>query len=133
MPNFSASSQAKLKTCDIRLQNALNVAIKHVDFTVTCGHRTKSDQDAAFASGVSKLKWPDSKHNFIPSLAVDIAPCVGGKIDWKDADRFKNVGFFILGILAAQGVNARLGGDWDRDFSTTDERFVDLPHIEVLT
>lgn len=132
MPNFSPASMSKLLTCDTRLQKALSLAIKSVDFTVTCGHRTETDQNAAFASGVSKLKWPDSKHNSYPSLAVDIAPCVGGKIDWKDADRFKNVGFFILGILAAQGVEARLGGDWDRDFSTTDEKFVDLPHIEIV-
>lgn len=133
MPSFSANSLAKLETCDARLQKALKLAILHVDFTITCGHRTKSDQDAAFSSGVSKLKWPNSKHNSTPSLAVDIAPCVNGKIDWNDSDRFKNVGFFILGILTSHGVNARLGGDWDRDFSTTDEKFTDLPHIEVLT
>lgn len=132
MPNFGTMSMGKLTTCDARLQKALLTAIKFVDFTVTCGHRTETDQNAAFTSGTSKLKWPNSKHNSFPSKAVDIAPCVGGKIDWKDADRFKNVGFFILGILAAQGVEARLGGDWDRDFSTTDEKFVDLPHIEVL-
>lgn len=132
MPNFGTMSMDKLTTCDVRLQKALLTAIKFVDFTVTCGHRTETDQNAAFASGASKLKWPNSKHNTFPSLAVDIAPCVGGKIDWKDADRFKNVGFFILGILAAQGTEARLGGDWDRDFSTTDEKFVDLPHIEIL-
>lgn len=132
MPNFSTASADKLITCDVRLQEALNIAIKSVDFAVTCGHRNEIDQNSAFLNGASKLKWPNSSHNSFPSKAVDIAPCVGGKINWKDADRFKNVGFFILGILAGMGVEARLGGDWDRDFSTTDEKFVDLPHIELL-
>lgn len=130
---FSKSSLQRIATLDARLQKALFVAIEVVDFAVVFGHRDQADQEKAFQEGKSKLRWPKSKHNSLPSLAVDIAPCVGGKIDWEGRERFKNIGFFILGILAAQGVKARLGGDWDRDFDTTDETFVDLPHIELLS
>ena len=36
--------------------------------------RTKTEQDELFAKGKTKLKYPESKHNRDPSLAIDIAP-----------------------------------------------------------
>lgn len=132
MSVFSKSSEQRLASVDSRLVEALRIAILHVDFAIVCGHRGKEEQNAAHAAGKSKLKWPESKHNTKPSKAVDICPTTGGKLDWNNANRFKHIGFFILGILAAKGTKARLGGDWDRDFDTADEKFVDLPHIELL-
>lgn len=45
---------------------------------IAWGFRGQADQDADFAAGKSKLKWPNSKHNFMlrddkpNSLALDI-------------------------------------------------------------
>ena len=55
------------------------------DISVICGYRDKAAQDEAFSSGNSKARWPTSKHNQDPSLAVDIAPWISGHgIEWKD-------------------------------------------------
>jgi hypothetical protein len=48
--------------------------VSPIDFKILCGHREEKEQNEAFNKGNSKLKWPQSKHNSLPSLAVDIAP-----------------------------------------------------------
>ena len=82
MPSFSENSKIKLNSCHPSLQKIANEAIKQIDFTILCGHRNKIDQLIAFQEGKSKVQWPDSKHNKVPSLAFDIAPYVNGKISW---------------------------------------------------
>lgn len=42
------------------------------DAHISHGFRDIADQNAAFASGASKLQWPNSKHNKLPSEAIDI-------------------------------------------------------------
>lgn len=129
MPTFSKQSEQRLSTCDERLQRVLREAIKHVDFTVMCGHRTQDEQDEAFRLGRSKARWPQSKHNGLPSLAVDIAPY---PVDWQDTARFARLAGYIERIAHEQGVRIRWGGDWDQDGWTSDEQFIDMPHIEVI-
>ena len=68
------------------------------DITVICGHRGKAEQDAAFARGTSKLQWPRSKHNQMPSRAVDIAPY---PINWNDREAFLVLRGFVLARAAA--------------------------------
>lgn len=130
MAKFGKNSLENLDTCHEDLKKILNIAIQYVDFTVTAGHRNKEKQDLFFEQGYSKLKYPNSKHNKYPSLAVDIVPYNNG-IDYKNLDRYKNIVFFIKGIAYSLGIEVRLGCDWDNDFETTDHRFVDLPHIEL--
>ena len=65
---------AKLRTCDYRLQMLFEEVVKHYDCTILQGHRDKATQDAYFEAKKSKVKWPNSKHNSNPSLAVDVAP-----------------------------------------------------------
>ena len=128
MYRFGRSSQARLDTCHPKLQEILNEAIKHVDFSVICGHRSEADQTAAFESKNSKVQWPNSKHNSFPSRAVDIAPF---PIDWDDIPRFAHLGGLIRGIAAAKGIKLRFGFDWDVDGDITDHKFMDWPHIEL--
>ena len=130
MPHFSDLSEQRLSTCDERLQRLLCEAIKQVDFTVICGHRSREDQEDAFRLGRSKVRWPLSRHNHMPSLAVDIAPF---PIDWQDTARFARLAGYIERIAHEQGVRIRWGGDFDRDGRTRDERFIDMPHIELET
>jgi peptidoglycan LD-endopeptidase CwlK len=133
MPQLSELSKKRLAECHPDLQRILNIAIQQVDFTVMCGHRGKAEQDAAFASGNSTVRWPNSKHNQVPSLAVDIAPWLPEvKIDWKDTAAFARLVGYIERIADEQGVKIRWGGDWNDNFRTRDERLVDMPHIELV-
>lgn len=137
MPKFSATSRARLATCDARLQEILNEAIEIVDFTVLEGHRNQADQDKAFADGKSKLKWPKGKHNALPSRAVDIAPWLPEvKIDWGDVVAFGRLMGVIQAVAHRRGVRLRFGLDWDGDFRTVTrdpgESFMDAPHVELV-
>lgn len=129
MANFSESSKKRLATCDDRLQKLMNEVIKYQDFTVLCGHRGKEEQDDAFRTGASTKRWPDSKHNRNPSPAIDVAPY---PVDWNDKARFARLVGFIECIAMQQGLKLRWGGDWNGNMRTTDEKFVDMPHLEIV-
>ena len=129
MPSFGPQSEKHLETCDPRLQRVLREAIKHRDFSILCGHRDQAAQDEAVRKGNSKAPWPTSKHNRVPSLAVDIAPY---PIDWTDSLAFATLAGYILRIGDELGVSLRYGGDWDRDGKSKNEKFLDLPHIELV-
>jgi len=120
MPKFSIASKKRLETCDPRLQEICEEAIKEFDFMVLCGHRDKKEQDEAFQKGNSKLKWPKSKHNSNPSLAVDLAPY---PLDWKDIQRFKDLAAVMHKVAKAKNIPIVWGGEWIT--------FKDYPHYEL--
>lgn len=101
-------------------------AITDIDFTVLCGFRGKEEQDAAFASGHSKLEFPKSKHNISPSHAVDIAPY---PIDWNDWHRFDTLAgivrrhWGVIPVAERMGYELVWGGGW--------ANFPDRPHWEL--
>lgn len=136
MPSFSAVSKMRLQECADDLQIVMNEAIKIIDFSVTCGYRNEKEQQKAVELKRSKLNYPNSKHNKKPSLAVDIAPY---PIDWKNLGRFKFVAGIVLGIAYAfyeQDIikhKIRWGGDWNRNYDITDDKWTDLPHFEIVT
>ncbi len=128
MPQFGVRSQERIATLDERLQLICFDVIQWVDFTVICGHRSQEAQEEAFATGMSTVHWPGSKHNHDPSAAVDVAPW---PIDWDDHNAFS----FLAGMLSraaiARDFRLRWGGDWDSDGGTRDQRFMDLGHLEI--
>ncbi len=128
MPKFSDKSKRLLSTCDLRLQELCDEAIRIMDFTVITGHRDKESQNKAFAKGLSKLRWPDGKHNKYPSQAIDIAPY---PIDWNDRERFVLLAGIMIATAKSQGIALRWGGDWDGDFNLKDNKFADLGHFEI--
>lgn len=128
MPHYSPRSLSRLATCHRDLQTVFHAVIEHVDCSILEGHRPRADQDAAFARGQSKLRWPQSRHNQNPSRAIDAAPW---PIDWEDRDRFHLFGGIVLGIAKQKGIVLRWGGDWDGDFQVRDNRFDDLVHFEL--
>lgn len=128
MPAFSTLSEQRLQTCDPRLQAILKEAIRHVDFTIMCGFRGPDEQEDAYRTGRSKVRWPNSKHNRRPSVAVDLAPF---PVDWTDTARFARLAGYIERIAHEQGIKLRWGGDFDRDGRTKGEAFVDMPHLEI--
>jgi peptidoglycan L-alanyl-D-glutamate endopeptidase CwlK len=118
---FSSHSKKALLTCDIRLQEILHQAIKEYDFSVLCGFRNEQDQNYAFDNGFSRLKFPRSRHNSSPSLAVDIAPY---PIIWNDPVRFIQLSQIIKRIASGLFVELQWGGDWSK--------FIDMPHYEIV-
>lgn len=140
MPSFSESSLAKLETADSDLQALFKLVVKKFDCTILVGHRDKIAQDLAYEKGNSKLKWPDSKHNTKPSLAVDAAPY---PINWGDHNtpkeqrvkalcRFYLFAGYVIRTAETMGIKIRWGGDWDMDLDIFDQTFDDLVHFEKV-
>lgn len=129
MPKFSKASLNELNSCDPVLQQIFNEVIKRFDCKVICGHRTERDQNEAFEKGFSKVKFPNSKHNTMPSKAID---CVPYPINWNNTISFYYFAGFVKGTANMFGYNLRWGGDWDSDNDLKDQTFMDLAHFELL-
>lgn len=129
MYEFGDRSLKNLNEADSKLQALFLEVIKHYDCAVIEGYRPKDEQNKAYHAGKSTLKYPQSKHNSRPSMAVDIVPW---PIDWGDYNRFYYFGGLVKGIAAKMGVSIRWGGDWDSDNSFKDQSFNDLPHFELV-
>lgn len=132
MPEFGAESQKQLATCDQRLQDVANAAIAFVDFSIVEGFRDKAAQDRDFARGVSKLQWPNGRHNKSPSVAFDFAPF---PLDWSDKPTALARFLFVAGVLwccaKQRNVKIRFGWDWNRNLDPRDESFLDWGHVEL--
>lgn len=128
MPKFSSKSQERLNTCHPDLQRLFNEVIKHWDCSILCGHRNKLDQDEAHRAGFSQVSFPNSKHNSLPSNAVDVMPW---PVDWNDRDRLYMFIGFVRGVAAQMGIKIRSGADWNGNMEVKDESFRDLPHWEI--
>jgi len=139
MPQFSPVSLQRLRTCDNRLQRVFSEVVKHFDCAILEGHRGREAQDVAFASGKSKVKWPDGKHNKLPSLAVDAAPYPvefplktdSPEVKYKKLARFHYFAGFVMATASHMGIILRHGGDWDMDTDLKDNQWDDLPHFEI--
>lgn len=129
---FSKASRTRLETCDERLQRLFNEVIRHYDCTIVCGYRSEEAQNEAFRTGMSKLQFPNSKHNRHPSIAVDVAPYINGGIPWKDLTQFYHFGGFVLGVASQMNIPIRWGGDWNSNNNLKDQTFFDLPHFELV-
>ena len=129
MPRFGNRSTKELNTLHPDLKEVLNEAIKHFDFSILEGHRNEDRQSKMVQEGKSHLSYPNSKHNKVPSEAVDFAPY---PIDFSDEERFIYFAGFIMGIGKQKGIELIWGGDWNRDTQLKDNKFRDLGHLELL-
>lgn len=147
---FGRTSSRELDTVEPELRRVLERAIEIVDFSVIEGRRSIDTQIRYLRKGVTKTI--DSRH--IPrdddgvyqpdglSQAVDLTPYQKGVNPWPLAgdspevrEKKKHRFYFLQGILYAiardEGVDVRLGVDWDTDLDFFDQRFDDLGHIEL--
>tara|TARA_B110000467_G_C18300684_1_gene471159 strand:- start:125 stop:517 length:393 start_codon:yes stop_codon:yes gene_type:complete len=129
MAKFGKRSRKALATCDTRLQEVFNEVVNHIDCSVLEGHRDELRQNKLFVEGATQVKYPDGRHNSLPSNAVDVTPY---PVDWEDRERQTLFAGFVLGIASGMGIKLRWGGDWDQDFKVMDNRFDDFPHFEIV-
>ncbi len=130
MPKFSKQSKENLLSCDTRLQDIMNTAIKYIDFSIVKGFRSEIEQNKAYVNNYSKVKYPNSKHNSIPSKAVDIQPYPYPVK--RVTNQFTYLAGHILMVAHNLGYKIRWGGDWNLNQNVTDNNFNDLYHFEII-
>jgi len=113
---FSKTSKARRDTCHPLIIDWLNEIIKWRDCTVAWGYRGEKDQNEMFAKGLSKAKYPDSKHNTNPSLAVDVYPyalgrMINGDVEGDEVLINRFIGF-AQGIATIRGIPIRSASEW---------------------
>lgn len=132
MPSFGEKSTRNLNQCHPDLFMVMQAVVKKFDCSIITGHRTELEQNLAYDSDASTKRWPDSKHNQKPSIAVDVIPYPFKSEDWADTERFNRMAGYILGVADMLNIQIRWGGDWDRDNDTDDQKFNDLVHFELV-
>ena len=105
------------------------VLVKY-DHTITCGLRGEEEQNEAFRNGWSTLKWPLSKHNKYPSLAIDAGPFIDNKLS-KDIAESAVFGIHVVAMADELGIPIRWGGDWDGDGNLREHKLRDYRHFEL--
>lgn len=128
MNKWSNTSKERLEQCDERLQALAEAVLQIHDCSVLTGHRSENAQNQAYVEGYSTIQWPYSKHNKLPSLAIDLAPF---PIDWENTKRFYYFAGIVMGVAKQMGLPIRWGGDWDMDNDLDDSNFLDLVHFEI--
>ena len=115
MPQFGQRSKDNLSTAHPLLQRLFNFIILYYDCSVICGHRGQKAQDTAFNAGHSKLRYPHSQHNKVPSFAVDVVPY---PLDWDDITEFERLGELVKVVATGLNIPIIWGGDWNslRDY-----------------
>lgn len=121
MFNFSRRSEQNRDTCHSNIIEWLNEGLKTspIDFSIIFGYRGMSLQNRLFKQGFSKVKYPHSKHNSSPSLAVDIQPYPYTNEDKKDPKhtKFKLLNEHLRDVAKDLDIPMLNGGlDWGWDW-----------------
>jgi peptidoglycan L-alanyl-D-glutamate endopeptidase CwlK len=145
MYKFGDRSLKNLNTAHLDLQIVMKEALKTsmVDFGVSEGHRSIERQQKLFKEGKSRIDGVKrkGKHNYSPSLAVDIYAYVdGGNSKYTfDKVHLAYLGGHIMAVankLYADGTvkhQLRWGGNWDGDGTLLfDQKLWDMPHFELI-
>ena len=158
MYSFGKQSLQNLSSCSEELRRVAYRALGYglMDFSVIEGHRDQHTQDKYYDMGVSKVKWPDGKHNSLPSKAFDLNPydhrfkcgligndiqvrhfMVTYKMSMSDVRSYITTQYHRMAMLISaaakeEKVPMRWGGDWDRDNDILDQSFNDLAHFERI-
>ena len=130
MYSFSQRSLDNLKNADKRLVDICNELIKITDFTVIESYRSTERQQELFKKGFSKIDGvkKKGKHNYFPSLAIDIIPFKKGHNPFdgsKESDlMFNELAKQFKEVARQLNIKIQWGGDW--------VSFSDKPHFELV-
>lgn len=139
MPSFGNTSNRRLRTAHTVLQTLAVRVVRRRDVAIIEGHRDQAKQILYFQNGTSKVEWPNSRHNSLPAMAIDMVgwPEVFDKKTSPAA--FMEIREIVLeewGMMEKEhltgGYKLRHGADWDMDGDTTDQTFMDWPHWELI-
>ncbi len=132
MRTWGTKSEKVYNELDESLQRIVTRVRDEVcDISLLEGHRPKIRQEAMFITGMSEVHWPDSKHNALPALAVDLQPYPFSKRKEKQWAQLAYMAAHAIRIALEEGVVIRWGGDWNENGDLTDQKFDDLFHIEL--
>jgi peptidoglycan L-alanyl-D-glutamate endopeptidase CwlK len=125
MPVLSARSKRELASCHEDIRRLFEAVAEDHAIEVICGHRGKLAQEEAFRLGRSKLQFPKSRHNSMPSEAADVLPreiFKGSTIDWGNAGAFHDLARVVKATALKLQIPIEHGGDW---------RMRDWPHWQL--
>lgn len=129
MYKFSKRSLDNLSNVDKRLIHICNELINHIDFTVIEGHRSLERQLELYEQGYSQIDGitKKGKHNYLPSLAIDIIPYKKGHNPFdgskESEEMFNTLAKEFKKVANELGYKITWGGDW--------KSFKDLPHFQL--
>lgn len=128
MYRYSQKSEKNLSTIYPRLQELFREVLKTYDHSVLSGYRDEEEQNGLCDANPpkSQLRYPHSKHNTLPSMAVDVQPYPMRHV--YDLIRF--IGY-VEATAYRMGMKIRLGLDWDMDRDTSNN-WVDAYHVEYV-
>ena len=139
-PEYGPRSRRVLATLHPDLQKVFPTVLGlGYDHSLIEGHRSEEDQNFFYDQGKSKVKFPNSKHNSLPSLAVDAMPWFKTlpHIDWRHSPSIYHFAGVVKGVAAMlyhMGEIKHLirwGGDCDNDFEVREKQWDDSPHYEL--
>jgi len=126
---MNKQSRENLETCESRLVELFTIVDHYIPCRVTEGFRCKEKQDEYFNAGKTKVQWPNGKHNYIPSLAVDVIP---EPVDYEDTKKLHFFAGFVFAMAVVHNIPIRWGGDWDGDKILGEPNDAwDKPHFEI--
>ena len=140
-------SKEKLDTCHIDLKKIFVLAISKskVDFGISEGYRSIERQNKLYKEGKSKIDGliKKGKHNYSPSLAVDIFTYHPDLNTRRKLAYDKSHLSYLAGIIDASAMELykrgeighliRWGANWDSDgVIDYDQSFDDFPHFELI-
>lgn len=157
MPKFSNSSLNVLGTAHRDLRTLFEYVILWFDCKAIHGLRTPGEQFELYKQGRKEIngKWmiqdsskivtykdgfiKKSKHNYIPSLAVDVVPYYSEAphIRWGDFNRIRYFAGFVIGVSKmlkeCELIENEIitGMDWDGDTILTDQTMFDALHFQI--
>jgi peptidoglycan L-alanyl-D-glutamate endopeptidase CwlK len=134
MRHFSNKELDRLDLINPALQKVIRRAQDKTDFFIVCGHRDQLEQDLAFTTGHSKVIFPNSKHNksVIPNYKSDAVDLCPYPIDWNNISGFKSIYYAMIASAVELNIPIRCGADWNGDGNLTNDKFVDMPHYEIV-
>lgn len=145
--SLGTNSSSKLASCHEDLQKIFKLAIQRtkVDFGISEGFRSIERQKKLFDEGKSKIDGvtQKGKHNYWPSLAVDIFTYHPDLETRRKLAYDKSHLSYLAGIVDACAEDLyeaklithkiRWGANWDRDgIIDYDQSFDDFPHFELI-
>jgi peptidoglycan LD-endopeptidase CwlK len=108
MKELNQESLKNLGTCHSELQRLFMEVSRNHECLVLCGFRDEESQNMLFNSGNSEKKFPKSKHNVFPSLAVDVIPS-DERSQTPSRERLNYFGGYVQGVADQLGIRLNWG------------------------